>query len=175
MQTLTSLLWTPSTASPLIFSPPAAHVSAPSYATGPPLMASAHLAWISPSMLHSSCTTSTVPRAGSSQQHHHHASRRSVKRNHGTLLRTSATMAEASWPKLTPRPVFRQSSRPSIFWLWVESFGSEVNRKRLPAAPAPSIAEVTQLHPVPSVPRVMVHPGATETACGQRVDYAVIV
>ena len=37
------LLWTPSTASPLIFSLPAGAVSVPSYATGHPLMTSVGL------------------------------------------------------------------------------------------------------------------------------------
>ena len=80
------LLWTLSTASPLIFSPPAVHASAPSCVTGPLLMTYAHLVWTSPTMLPSSCTTSIVPRAGSTLQHHQRVSRVMIKENPGNML-----------------------------------------------------------------------------------------
>ena len=88
--------WTPSTASLLIFSPPAEHVSAPSSATGTLLKTSAQLVWTSLSWLHSSCTTSAVPRALSSPPPPPPVTRHLQVKRFGAKHRDTVNIAAAS-------------------------------------------------------------------------------
>ena len=123
MQNPIKIQSTLSTVSPLISSAPAAAVSAPSSAIGPLLMTSAHLAWTSPSLLPSSCTTSTVPKAGSTLQHHHHVSRVMIKENPGVGLPDSVRMVEAALLSPHLLPACKLCWSPSTWWLQRASTG----------------------------------------------------
>ena len=117
------VLWTRCSVWPRRWHQDPGAVSAPSSATGPPLATSAGPVWTSPSWQSASCTTSTVPRAGSTLKHHYHASRVMIKENPGVGLPDSVRMVEAVL--LSPHlvPAFKLCWSPSTWWPQQGSIG----------------------------------------------------
>merc|ERR1712217_142967 len=104
-------LWT-STASPLNFSLPVEAVSAPCYVTGHLPMTSVGLVWTNLSWLHSSCTTSAVPRALSSPPPPPPVTRPSQVRKYGAKHRDTVSTAAATLLSLGTTKVLQLFLRP---------------------------------------------------------------
>ena len=99
-------------------------VSAPSSATGPLLGTFANpVLKQNQSWLHSSCTNSTVPRAGCTQKQHQCVSRVLIKENPGVWLPDSVRLVEAALLSHHLLPAYKLCWSPSTWWLQQASIG----------------------------------------------------